>query len=111
MLCFVGLTLFPPLCIHVNADALEVVFEAKSGRRLARQLGTLTPQTQVACLECFPNGLLFYLRTRGIPLEEARALLIKSFVGEALDKLESEPVREALARMTNDRLAQLAASH
>ena len=36
------------------------------------------------------EDLLFYLRARGIPPEEARALLIESFVGEALDKVEDE---------------------
>ena len=30
--------------------------------------------------------LLFYCRSRGIPLEEARALMIESFVGEALTR-------------------------
>ncbi|MGE3064818.1 MAG: Fe-S cluster assembly protein SufD [Hyphomicrobiaceae bacterium] len=40
--------------------------------------------------------LLFYMRARGIPTEEARALLIESFVGEALDKIEHEGLRKAL---------------
>ena len=40
--------------------------------------------------------LLFYCRSRGIPLAEARALLIASFVGEALAKVEDERVRAAL---------------
>lgn len=40
--------------------------------------------------------LLFYLRSRGIPKDEARALLIESFIGEALDKIGHETVREAL---------------
>ncbi len=51
--------------------------------------------------------LLFYLRSRGIPLPEARALLIESFVGEAFDKLEDEPLREALFAIAKDRLASL----
>ncbi len=42
------------------------------------------------------HDLLFYCRSRGIPLEEARALLIESFIGEALDKVENEPLRAAL---------------
>jgi Fe-S cluster assembly protein SufD len=55
------------------------------------------------------SDLLFYLRSRGIPLEEARRMLIESFVGEALDKLEDEQLREALTAMTLGRLAGLAA--
>ncbi|MBN8913795.1 MAG: Fe-S cluster assembly protein SufD, partial [Rhizobiales bacterium] len=30
--------------------------------------------------------LIFYLRSRGIPLEEAQAMLVESFIGEAIDK-------------------------
>ena len=41
--------------------------------------------------------LLFYMRSRGIPPGEARALLIESFIGEAIDKIEDERLREALA--------------
>lgn len=37
---------------------------------------------------------LFYLRSRGIPLEDARSLLIESFLNEAVDRVSDEPVRE-----------------
>jgi len=40
--------------------------------------------------------LLFYLKARGIPDAEARALLIQSFIGEAIDKVEHEGLHEAL---------------
>jgi Fe-S cluster assembly protein SufD len=43
------------------------------------------------------EDLLFYCRSRGIPEAEARALLIESFIGEALQKVEREDVREALS--------------
>ncbi len=42
------------------------------------------------------EDMLFYLRARGIPEIEARALLIAAFVGEALDKIENEALRDAL---------------
>ena len=42
------------------------------------------------------DDLLFYCMSRGIPEIEARALLIDSFIGEALDKVENEAIREAL---------------
>jgi Fe-S cluster assembly protein SufD len=42
------------------------------------------------------EDMLFYLRARGIPETEARALLIAAFVGEALDKIEDEALRDAL---------------
>lgn len=40
---------------------------------------------------------LFYLRARGIPLDEARGLLIAAFLAETLDEVKDETVREALA--------------
>ncbi len=40
--------------------------------------------------------MLFYLRSRGIPEADARSMLIESFMAEPFEKLESEPVREAL---------------
>lgn len=41
-------------------------------------------------------GMLFYLRSRGLPLAEARGLLIESFAAGALDKIEDEAVRDAM---------------
>jgi Fe-S cluster assembly protein SufD len=43
------------------------------------------------------EDLLFYLEARGIPEAEARALLIQAFVGEALERVEDEALRDALA--------------
>jgi Fe-S cluster assembly protein SufD len=48
------------------------------------------------------EDLLFYLEARGIPETEARALLIQAFVGEALERIEDEPLREALAGAATD---------
>jgi Fe-S cluster assembly protein SufD len=53
------------------------------------------------------DDMLFYLRSRGVPLSEARALLIESFVGEVLDKLADGPLREALSAIAKARLASL----
>ncbi len=39
---------------------------------------------------------LFYMRARGIDKETARALLIESFIAEAIEKVEHEGVRDAL---------------
>lgn len=46
--------------------------------------------------------LLFYCKSRGIPENEARALLIESFIGEALDKVEHEETRLALAALASE---------
>ena len=42
------------------------------------------------------EDLMFYLRARGLPEVEARALLIAAFVGEALDSIANEELRGAL---------------
>ena len=42
------------------------------------------------------SDTLFYLRSRGVPLPEARALLIQSFAAAALEKVENEEIREAI---------------
>jgi Fe-S cluster assembly protein SufD len=42
------------------------------------------------------EDLLFYCQSRGIPEAEARGLLIESFIGEAIEKVEHEGAREAL---------------
>jgi Fe-S cluster assembly protein SufD len=40
--------------------------------------------------------LLFYLRARGIPEKEAEALLIQAFIGEAVETIVHDGIREAL---------------
>lgn len=44
---------------------------------------------------------LFYLRARGIPLDQARALLIRAFLGTALDEIKVDAVREAFAAVVD----------
>jgi Fe-S cluster assembly protein SufD len=48
------------------------------------------------------EDLLFYLEARGIPEAEARALLIQAFVGEALERIEDEGLREAFAAASSE---------
>lgn len=42
------------------------------------------------------SALKFYLMSRGIPENEAEALLIQAFVGEAIEEIAHEGIREAL---------------
>ena len=42
------------------------------------------------------EDLKFYLMARGIPAKEAEALLIQAFVGEAVEAIAHEGVKEAL---------------
>jgi len=39
---------------------------------------------------------LFYLRTRGIALEDARSILVHAFASEIVERMELEPVRAEL---------------
>jgi len=45
---------------------------------------------------------MFYLRSRGLPEAQARALLIAAFVDEVFDDIESDALREALTARTAD---------
>jgi len=42
------------------------------------------------------DNLKFYLMSRGIPEKEAEALLIQAFVGEVIDEIDDEGIRDAL---------------
>ena len=42
------------------------------------------------------QGALFYLRSRGIPDSEARAILVRAFLTEALEAVSDETVRGVL---------------
>ena len=48
------------------------------------------------------EDLLFYLRARGLPEAQARALLIQAFVGEAFEALDDEPIGDAFAAISAD---------
>ena len=41
---------------------------------------------------------LFYLRSRGVPHEEARAMLIRAFLAEAIDGISHEAGRAAMEK-------------
>lgn len=47
---------------------------------------------------------LFYLRQRGIPLAEARMLLMQAFVGQVIDEIPIHPLRDRLHIMIEQRL-------
>jgi 4-amino-4-deoxy-L-arabinose transferase-like glycosyltransferase len=60
-LCFLCLALSFPLGASAGMGVIGVIFEAKSGRQMARQLSALPAGTELACLQCYPNGVPFYL--------------------------------------------------
>jgi Fe-S cluster assembly protein SufD len=48
---------------------------------------------------------LFYLRTRGIGLDDAKSLLVTAFSADITSRVGSEPLREALDHLVAARLA------
>ena len=54
--------------------------------------------THGATIGQIDEGALFYLRSRGLPETEARALLLYAFANESLDRMRAVTVREWLSR-------------
>jgi Fe-S cluster assembly protein SufD len=54
------------------------------------------------------ESALFYIRSRGLPEHEARALLMEAFLGEVADRIEHEGARAAVRLWLADRLEALA---
>ena len=53
------------------------------------------------------EAALFYLRSRGIPTEEARRLLVQGFLREPVEGVADPAIREHLLRRLSERLARL----
>ena len=52
------------------------------------------------------ENALFYARQRGIPLDEARAMLTHAFLGEVVDRIEHEGAREVAAVWVSKQLGR-----
>lgn len=48
---------------------------------------------------------LFYLRTRGLPEERARVLMLQAFVQDVVDEINIDPLRERIEGLVRDRFA------
>ena len=48
------------------------------------------------------EDLLFYLMARGLPKKQAESLLVQAFLGESIEFVENEAVREALIGVVED---------
>jgi Fe-S cluster assembly protein SufD len=49
---------------------------------------------------------MFYLRARGVPERQARALLVYAFAAEVLERISVEPLREMLEAMLFEKLSE-----
>ena len=61
--------------------------------------------THGAAVGQLDEDAVFYLRSRGIPHQAARGLLIYAFVNEMVERLRPEPLRSLVGKLVNDRLA------
>ncbi len=61
--------------------------------------------THAAAIAQIDPEQVFYLRSRGLPLESAQRLVIEGFLAELVARFEEGPVREALAGALERRLA------
>src|SRR5262249_44595577 len=52
-LCFLALALFVPVCGGFSFGLFRPIFEVKSGRSVVEKMPPLSPDTDLACLECF----------------------------------------------------------
>jgi Fe-S cluster assembly protein SufD len=55
------------------------------------------------------ENVLFYLRSRGVPLEMARRILVRAFCSVALDGIEPVPLREYCAALLAEQLPEVSA--
>lgn len=62
--------------------------------------------THGATIGQIDSEAVFYLRSRGIGLEEARSLLIQAFANDILDRIKFEPLRASLRQTLAARLGQ-----
>jgi Fe-S cluster assembly protein SufD len=62
--------------------------------------------THGAAVGQMDDEALLYLRTRGIPLEAARGLLVYAFVQEMVDRIELEPLRMQLETLVAGRVGK-----
>ena len=85
-LCFLCFALFIPLGANAGMGVIDVIFGAKSGRQIARQLSAVPAGTELACLQCFPNGVPFYLRRTATLISRDGGELTSNYIIYSLKK-------------------------
>ncbi len=90
-LCFLCLALFLPLTANAGLGVIDVIFGAKSGRHIADRLATVPVGTELVCLDCFPNGVPFYLRRTVTLVSRDGGELTSNYVIYSLKKTSQWP--------------------
>lgn len=78
---FVAFLALPVLLVTANFDLLSAYAETRSARALALRISNLVPtDAEIACLNCFPNGLPFYLRRPITVLSDSGKELTSNYI-------------------------------
>ncbi len=80
---------------------------ADSIPNLEIETGEIVGAGHAATVGRFDDEQVFYLRSRGIPEDQARRLIIRGFFDEVIRQVPVESVREALAERVEDELGQI----
>mgnify|MGYP000770836328 CR=1 FL=1 len=83
---------------------------ASTGARMHSKPQLLIYNDDVKCSHGATTGQLdsdaiFYMQTRGIPLEEARRMLMQAFMIDVVDSIRLEPLRDRLRHMVERRFS------
>lgn len=83
---------------------------ASEGARMHAKPQLLIYNDDVKCSHGATTGqvdenALFYMRTRGIPEDEARRMLMQAFMVDVIDTISLEPLRDRLRHMVDRRFA------
>jgi Fe-S cluster assembly protein SufD len=100
--------------IIVRPDAQKTDGRMMSAAVLLSETGTMNnkPELEIfaddvqcahgATCGALDDDLLFYLMARGLPRPEAEALMVQAFVGEAIELVDNEELREALGNIAEE---------
>lgn len=79
---------------------------ADSIPNLEIETGEIAGAGHAATVGRFDDEHMFYLRSRGIPEEHARRMIIRGFFSEVINRIPVESMREELERRVSDELSQ-----
>ncbi|WP_257183027.1 Fe-S cluster assembly protein SufD [Corynebacterium cystitidis] len=80
---------------------------ADSIPNLEIETGEIAGAGHAATVGRFDDEQVFYLRSRGIPEDQARRLIIRGFFDEVIRQVPVEPIREALSERVEDELGRI----
>ena len=102
--------------VYVRKDAQKTNAYQSNKNILLSDTSTVNTKPQleiyaddVKCSHGSSTGVLdpeqvFYLRSRGISLEKARALLLTAYAGEILEHISHLPLRDAVGKLISERI-------